>query len=45
MENQSRGPGSAVAKEMGTPASLVDRMVRQVAGQKLKDFSPRSKPY
>ncbi len=44
MKNQSSEPGSAVGKEMDAPASLVDHMMREAAGQKLKDSWPRSKP-
>jgi len=34
-----------IAKEMDAPAPMVDRMVRQVAGEKLKSFCPKGKPH
>jgi hypothetical protein len=37
--------GRRVAAEMDAPASLVDHMVRQVAGERLKDFRPRGKTH
>ncbi len=38
------GIGRSIAKEMDMPASLADRMVRQVGEEELKEFKPRGKP-
>ncbi|MGA2076081.1 MAG: hypothetical protein ABSH52_21540 [Terriglobia bacterium] len=37
--------GRSIAKEMDAPASLMDTIVRQVAGEKLKNLHPRGKPH
>lgn len=37
--------GEKIAKEMDAPAPMVDRMVRQVAGERLKSFRPKGKPH
>lgn len=36
--------GRSITKEMDVPASLMDRMVRQVGEGELKEFKPRGKP-
>jgi hypothetical protein len=37
--------GRSIAKEMDAPAPMMDRIVRRVAGEKLKNFHPRGKPH
>ena len=37
--------GRSIAKEMDMPASLADRIVRQVGDEELKEYKPRGKPH